>query len=174
MPARDHPRHFSPEHRGAAVVAFLNARLADGPVAVADLEAAATAAGLLGQRQKIADARSFKAAKRKLALKSTRRGFGRGSVCYWALPAPPTPVTVPAVPNSDIIAPDQFRAEPVPAVYPEQCGQAKPARFDFEGGPPRARKQRAAGLGQGRCAARSPSTSQRSGASVAAVCARLR
>src|SRR2546421_564775 len=60
--------------------------LAIGPVAVAELEKSARAAGLLREHQKITDAKRFKTAKAKLNILSRRRGFGRDGMWYWSLP----------------------------------------------------------------------------------------
>lgn len=73
--------------RGAAVVSFLEVALAGGPVAVAYLEARARTAGLLGDRQKITDAKIFKAAKKKVGIVSRRDGFGRSGEWFWELVA---------------------------------------------------------------------------------------
>jgi hypothetical protein len=75
------------DDRNAAVFAFLQGVLAAGPVSVADLEGRARAAGLLGERQMITDAKVFKRAKKKLGLRSIRDGFGRGGGWLWSLPA---------------------------------------------------------------------------------------
>jgi hypothetical protein len=71
----------------ARVVAFLRSTLTGGAVTVADLEVRARAAGLLGERQRVTDAKTFKAAKKKLSVTSRRDGFGRGGEWSWALPA---------------------------------------------------------------------------------------
>jgi hypothetical protein len=73
-----------------AVVSFLEAMLAGGAVTVASLEVRARAAGLLGERQKITDAKRFKAAKKKLGINSRRDGFGRGGEWFWSLPTQPS------------------------------------------------------------------------------------
>jgi hypothetical protein len=65
---------------------FLRAALADGEVPVGELEVRARAAGLLGERQRITDAKVFKLIKKKLGIKSHRDGFGRGGEWFWALP----------------------------------------------------------------------------------------
>ena len=46
----------------------------------------ARAAGLLGERQRVSDAKTFKAAKKKLGIMSRRGGFGRDGEWSWALP----------------------------------------------------------------------------------------
>src|SRR5262245_41305737 len=77
-------RHGVAENQIAAASLFLNAVLADGPVAVAELEFKARAAGLLGQRQEITNSKLFKAAKKILRVRSKRTGFGRNGVWAWS------------------------------------------------------------------------------------------
>ena len=67
------------------VALFLSRALAPGPLTVSELEAKARAAGLLGERQSLSDAKRFRAAKRRLAIRSIRTGFGRGGGWLWAL-----------------------------------------------------------------------------------------
>jgi len=52
----------------AAITDFLNRVLAGGALAVAELEAKARAAGLLGERQQIQHAKAFKKAKKSLGM----------------------------------------------------------------------------------------------------------
>jgi hypothetical protein len=73
------------DERAAAVAAFLKAALAQGPVAVVELEVRAREASLLGN-QSITDSKSFKRAKQTLGIKSHRRGFGPRAVWFWSLP----------------------------------------------------------------------------------------
>jgi hypothetical protein len=70
---------------------FLELALADGPVAVTDIETKARAACLLGPTQKITDAKLFKRSKRLLHIRSVRVGFGGAGSWCWELPmrAPP-------------------------------------------------------------------------------------
>jgi len=75
------------DDRAAAVVDFLQQTLTSNPVAVAELEVRARAAGLLGVHQRITDAKLFKWAKAQLNIKSQRHGFGSDGVWFWALPA---------------------------------------------------------------------------------------
>jgi hypothetical protein len=82
-------RHGGAENRIAAASIFLSAALADGPVAVAELEVKARAAGLLGERQKITNAKLFKASKKSLGVQSRRTGFGGSGEWFWALPTRP-------------------------------------------------------------------------------------
>jgi hypothetical protein len=72
------------------VVAFLQEVLTNKSVTVADLEVRARAAGLLGEHQRITDAKHFKRAKAKLNIKSRRHGFGRDGAWFWLLPAQPS------------------------------------------------------------------------------------
>jgi hypothetical protein len=72
------------------VVAFLQEVLTNNSVTVADLEVRARAAGLLGEHQRITDAKHFKRAKAKLNIKSWRHGFGSSGAWFWSLPAQPS------------------------------------------------------------------------------------
>ncbi len=47
----------------------------------------ARAAGLLGERQRISNAKGFKRAKQSLGIKSVRSGFGTGGGWLWKLPS---------------------------------------------------------------------------------------
>ena len=58
------------------VTEFLRDALAADALGVPELEARARAAGLLGERQHITDAKAFKRAKKSLRIKSVRAGFG--------------------------------------------------------------------------------------------------
>lgn len=69
------------------VAAFLKGILVGGARPVTELEAKARAAGLLGDRHHIGDAKAFKSAKRRLGITSRRDGFGRGGGGSWELPA---------------------------------------------------------------------------------------
>jgi hypothetical protein len=51
----------------------------------------ARAAGLIGERQRITKAKTFKAAKRQLAISSVREGFGQQGQWFWSLPCPAPP-----------------------------------------------------------------------------------
>ena len=68
------------------VAEFLKLALAEGPCAVPKLEATARAAGLLGERQRITDAKVFKRAKQSVGIKSVRAGFGGRGEWRWQLP----------------------------------------------------------------------------------------
>jgi hypothetical protein len=70
----------------ALVTEFLGDALALGALGVPELEARARAAGLLGARQHITDAKTFKRAKKSLGIKSLRAGFGARSQWRWQLP----------------------------------------------------------------------------------------
>ena len=50
------------------------------------LEVHARAAGLLGELQRVTNAKTFKAAKKKLGIMSRRDGFGRDGEWSWELP----------------------------------------------------------------------------------------
>jgi hypothetical protein len=70
--------HGRPGDRDGVVSGFLKQVLAEGPVAVVELEQRARALDLLGERQRITDAKGFKRAKKLLGVQSYRSGFGRG------------------------------------------------------------------------------------------------
>src|SRR5436190_24280363 len=74
--SRDRKRAGAPGGRIPSAIAFLEAALAGGAVAVAELEVHARAAGLVGECQRVSDAKTFKAAKKKLGIIS-RRGWLR-------------------------------------------------------------------------------------------------
>jgi hypothetical protein len=76
----------------AAITDFLNRALAGGAVAVAELEAKARVAGLLGGRQQIQHAKGFKRAKKALGIRSSRDGFGSGGKWTWHLPPEAVPL----------------------------------------------------------------------------------
>jgi hypothetical protein len=114
-------RNGSAADRSAVVLAFLKGVLADGELAVADLEVRAVAAGLLGERQKITDAKTFKAAKKRLGIKSHRVGFGPGAVWFWALPTKPETKVIETAAG---LAPNT----PEPVVYADH---SRPERGDL-------------------------------------------
>ena len=68
------------------VVRFLRVALADRRRSVTELEASARAAGLLKERQNIANVRAFREAKSSLAVRSVRAGFGASGQWLWELP----------------------------------------------------------------------------------------
>jgi hypothetical protein len=68
-----------------AVDHFLRQSLATGALPVPELEQKARIAGLLGERQRIAHAKIFKGAKKRLAIRSARNGFGPGGEWVWIL-----------------------------------------------------------------------------------------
>jgi hypothetical protein len=67
-------------------VDFLQRSLADGALAVGVLETQARAAGLLGESQQIQHVKAFKKAKKALAIRSIRNGFGSGGQWAWLMP----------------------------------------------------------------------------------------
>ena len=80
----------------AAAADFLRQSLAVRALPVAELEAKARAAGLLGQGQRLQHTKIFKAAKKLLGVKSTRSGFGKAGLWAWHLaPQPPSPSVDP-------------------------------------------------------------------------------
>ncbi len=68
------------------LVEFLSDTLADGPVAVSDLEARARASGLLDHNRRIAQSKGFRKAKKHLGVHSVRSGFGATGEWAWRLP----------------------------------------------------------------------------------------
>jgi hypothetical protein len=72
--------------REAVAAEFLQKALAAKAVGVAELDVMARAAGLLGERQRITDARVFRRAKSVLGIRSIRDGFGAGGGWLWELP----------------------------------------------------------------------------------------
>jgi hypothetical protein len=90
------------------VTEFLRDALAVGALGVLELEARARVTGLLGERQHITDAKTFKRTKKSLGIKSLRAGFGARSQWRWQLPrhsetaietelgaAPERPIAIP-------------------------------------------------------------------------------
>jgi hypothetical protein len=73
-----------PSHTSA--LEFLTWALQPGRRLVRDIEASARAEGLLGERQRIDNAKSFQDAKNVLKVVVEREGFGPGSKVYWRLP----------------------------------------------------------------------------------------
>jgi hypothetical protein len=61
------------------------------------LDGKARAAGLLGERQRITDAKAFKRTKKRLGVRSIRDGFGRSGLWLWQLPARTKVTSEPAV-----------------------------------------------------------------------------
>ena len=75
--------------RRTAAIAFLREALAEGSASPGELELKARQAGLLGERQSIIHAKSFKRAKKVLGIKSVRTGFGQSGKWRWAFPKIP-------------------------------------------------------------------------------------
>jgi hypothetical protein len=73
--------------REAVAAEFLRKALAAEAVGVAKLNAMARAAGLLGERQRITDAKVFRQAKTALGIRSIRDGFGPRGGWAWELPS---------------------------------------------------------------------------------------
>jgi hypothetical protein len=86
--------------REAVVAEFLRKALAVEPLAVLKLDAM-EAMGLLGERQRITNAKVFRRAKVLLGIRSIRDGFGPGGRWAWKLP-----------PSSDVPANSSARHEP--------------------------------------------------------------
>ena len=74
--------------RDVDVVTFLQTALTVGAVDVSELEILARAAGLLGEGQRISQAKQFKRAKATLGIRSVRQGFGPRGAWAWVLPPP--------------------------------------------------------------------------------------
>ena len=85
-PAAQRMRHGSKDRGVARVTAFLRKSLARAAQDVLKLEAMARSEGLLGERQRITQAKAFKRAKHSLRIKSTRAGFGPSGGWRWELP----------------------------------------------------------------------------------------
>ena len=81
----------APIHCSTAITDFLNRALAGGALAVGELEAKARAVGLLGERQRVRHAKTFKKAKKALGIRSIRDGFGRGGNWAWFMPPQAAP-----------------------------------------------------------------------------------
>jgi hypothetical protein len=84
----------------------------------------ARAAGLLGERQRVTDAKTFKAAKKKLGIMSRRDGFGRDGEWSWAFPAS---FTVDTAETAADITPEM----PTSVIYADHsrpCGAATSIR----------------------------------------------
>jgi len=75
----------------ADVVKFLRGALAKRACPVTEIEASAQAAGLLKERQRIAQAKPFRRAKKFLRIRSHRAGFGARSHWLWELPRASVP-----------------------------------------------------------------------------------
>jgi hypothetical protein len=75
--------------REAVAAVFLRKALAVNAVGVPQLDAMARAAGLLGERQRITDAKPFRQAKISLGIRSVRGGFGASGGWSWELPRHP-------------------------------------------------------------------------------------
>src|ERR1700747_1960554 len=86
-PAAQRMRHGSKDRCAQArVTAFLRKSLAKAAQDVLKLEAMARTEGLLGERQRITHAKTFKRAKHSLRIKSVRAGFGPSGGWRWELP----------------------------------------------------------------------------------------
>src|SRR3984893_5936513 len=81
----------------AVVAEFLQNALAGDALGVAELEARARTAGLLGEGQRITHAKVFKKkAKKSLGIRSVRNGFGDAGEWLWRLERQPaSPVSKP-------------------------------------------------------------------------------
>jgi hypothetical protein len=82
-------RNGSSADRCGVISAFLKDALAGGAAVVAELEAEARAAMLLGQGQGITHSKLFKRAKKALGIRSIRDGFGPAGEWFWMMPPHP-------------------------------------------------------------------------------------
>ena len=97
----------SPRPRDEDVVTFLQTAITGGTANVSELEILARASGLLGERQRISQAKQFKRAKITLGIQSVRQGFGPGGGWAWVLPPPANAPASETKPKEPVI-----RAEP--------------------------------------------------------------
>jgi hypothetical protein len=88
-------------------VEFLLWALTPGRRLVRDVEASAREEGLLGERQRIDNAKSLQDAKRALKVVVEREGFGAGSKVYWRLPDDRTQDAAPAKDDAAVQAPER-------------------------------------------------------------------
>ncbi len=72
--------------REAVAAEFLRKALAVEALGVPELDMMARAAGLLGEGQRITNAKVFRRAKRSLGIRSVRDGFGAAGRWAWELP----------------------------------------------------------------------------------------
>jgi hypothetical protein len=79
-----------PTHKDDAIN-LLRKVLTNGPMAVADIEAEARSARVLGESQSISQSKPFRAAREALGIVPERTGFGRGGSWIWALPSKGAP-----------------------------------------------------------------------------------
>ena len=102
--------------RESVATEFLRKALAGEALGVPKLDAMARAAGLIGERQRITNAKVFRRAKDALGIRSVRKGFGRNGGWAWELPRS----SERKAPGSSQIGPEPPRAEQrVPADWIE-------------------------------------------------------
>ena len=90
-----------------AITDFLTHALAADALKVCELEAKARAAGLLGERQRIQHAKTFKKAKKTLGIRSIRNGFGSGGKWTWCIPLQAAHTAIVTTANSNLDAKEQ-------------------------------------------------------------------
>jgi hypothetical protein len=101
------------------VTTFLKATLKNTAVNVPNLEVMAREAGLLGEHQRITNAKPFRRAKSALGIQSVRNGFGPGGGWLWKLPRDRKASTAPrdreaSIPSSrQAPAASSIRRQPV-------------------------------------------------------------
>jgi hypothetical protein len=92
----------APIDSSSAITDFLNRALADGALAVGELEVRARALGLLGERQQIQHAKAFKKAKKALGIRSARDGFGSGGRWAWVMPPKGAQIAIAPIAKLDL------------------------------------------------------------------------
>jgi hypothetical protein len=97
----------APISASAEIAAFLNSALGGGTLSVAELEAKARTAGLLGEHQSIQHAKAFKKAKKALGIRSIRNGFGSSGKWAWVMAQGSARTEIAAVANPDRESQDQ-------------------------------------------------------------------
>src|ERR1700733_1279407 len=121
----------SPRPRDEDVRTFLQTAITGGTANVSELEILARASGLLGEHQRISQAKPFKSAKTTLGIRSVRQGFGPGGGWAWVLPPPANAPASETQPKGPVI-----RAAPArEAIYGVGIAGAAP-------GPPSSTMQR--------------------------------
>jgi hypothetical protein len=120
--------------RSSVVEVFLKGVLAGCCVVpVHDIEVRARDAGLLGRHQSITDSKTFKAAKKNLAIRSVRIGFSRGGWWGWALLSPETSAELAIeAPTSVIYGEDHSR----PDQYDQHTGAGANDQVGVQPDPP--------------------------------------
>jgi hypothetical protein len=90
------------------VTSFLREALAVDALGVPQLEGMARAAGLLRERQRIAQAKPFRRAKKSLGIRSIRYGFGAGGEWLWKLSPASALAAEPTASTGTSVAEDRY------------------------------------------------------------------